>query len=165
MAQIKEYVLGFAFDEKSEKVVLILKDRPDWQKGLYNGVGGKVEKNDFDRCNANLNHIYSAASAKYFAMEREFLEESGVLIPFDKWNYFALMEFEDDVMGGTALVHCFTIKSDLIENCKTQESEMISIKLVEDVFAPRNFKHMVFNLPSMVGLALNTGLKFATLAF
>lgn len=35
------YVVGIITDK--ERVLLLKKNNPDWQKGLYNGVGGKVE--------------------------------------------------------------------------------------------------------------------------
>jgi 8-oxo-dGTP diphosphatase len=38
-----KYVVGFLFNEGKTKVVLIKKNRPDWQKGYFNGVGGKIE--------------------------------------------------------------------------------------------------------------------------
>jgi 8-oxo-dGTP diphosphatase len=37
---MNNFVLGFITDRK--RVLLIRKNRPDWQKGLYNGVGGLV---------------------------------------------------------------------------------------------------------------------------
>jgi len=64
-----QYVCGFLFDDKeTNKVLLIKKNRPDWQKGLYNGVGGKVENNEM----INI------------AMRREFFEETGLFI--SHWN-------------------------------------------------------------------------------
>jgi len=101
----KEYVLGFAFDETKNNVVLILKNRPAWQKGFYNGVGGKVEKYDED---------YHAA------MSREFLEETGVLINPNEWDYFAAMEFKEDILGGSAIVYCFRIFTDLVREVDSQ---------------------------------------------
>ena len=41
----KNYVIGLIFDDKN-RVLLINKLRPDWQKGYYNGIGGKVEENE-----------------------------------------------------------------------------------------------------------------------
>ncbi len=43
---MKGYVLGFAFDEDYEWVALIKKNRPQWQAGKLNGVGGKIEPNE-----------------------------------------------------------------------------------------------------------------------
>lgn len=50
---MQEYVLGFAFTPKdlkgNQKVVLIEKLKPEWQKGKFNGIGGKLEKDDIKR--------------------------------------------------------------------------------------------------------------------
>ena len=40
---MKHYVLGFLFDPFEKYVKLILKERPVWQKGFYNGIGGHIE--------------------------------------------------------------------------------------------------------------------------
>ena len=37
------YTLGFVFDSSQEKVLLVHKQRPAWQAGKVNGIGGKVE--------------------------------------------------------------------------------------------------------------------------
>lgn len=56
------YCCGFLFNEAMDRVVLIEKARPDWQRGRLNGVGGKLEPGE----------SYSNA------MEREFREETGI---------------------------------------------------------------------------------------
>ncbi len=66
---MKDYVLGFAFD-KRWAVALICKQRPDWQQGKWNGIGGHVEKGE----------IPSAA------MAREFREETTMRIPATDWR-------------------------------------------------------------------------------
>lgn len=66
---MKDYVLGFAFDRRGA-VALILKGRPDWQAGKWNGIGGHVEKGE----------IPSAA------MAREFKEETTMRIPATDWR-------------------------------------------------------------------------------
>ncbi len=38
-----KYVLGFIFDASAERVLLIEKQRPAWQAGKLNGIGGKIE--------------------------------------------------------------------------------------------------------------------------
>ena len=40
---MQKYSLGFVFDLPVEKVLLIEKQRPEWQKGKLNGIGGKIE--------------------------------------------------------------------------------------------------------------------------
>lgn len=72
-----EYCLGFAFDEGLQEVTLIEKQRPIWQAGKLNGVGGKLELRE----------------NPYFAMEREFQEETGVL--HKDWKKFGYLYGRD----------------------------------------------------------------------
>lgn len=78
------YVVGFAFDEHFERVVLIRKNRPAWQAGLLNGVGGKVEI------------INGRRERPEEAMVREFREEVDfpypVLVSEDSWRRFARLQ-------------------------------------------------------------------------
>lgn len=57
------FVVGFAHD--GNRVALIRKNRPADQAGKLNGIGGKIEPGE----------------ASYDAMVREFMEETGVVIP------------------------------------------------------------------------------------
>jgi len=70
-----EYVLGFAFNPELNKVVLIKKKRPLNQKGLLNGVGGKIVNDESFK----------------IAMCREFAEETSYLSNIDDWEYVAKM--------------------------------------------------------------------------
>ncbi len=40
------YTLGFIFNHTKTSVLLIQKNRPDWQKGKVNGIGGHIEKGE-----------------------------------------------------------------------------------------------------------------------
>lgn len=40
------YTLAFIFNEDLSKILLIEKNRPEWQKGFLNGIGGKCEPNE-----------------------------------------------------------------------------------------------------------------------
>lgn len=71
------YVAGFLFSSDRKKVVLIRKNKPEWQKGRLNGVGGKVELNE------------QATDA----MVREFYEETGTNA-FAPWELFARLSGE-----------------------------------------------------------------------
>jgi 8-oxo-dGTP diphosphatase len=42
----KRYVVGFAFNRFETALALILKARPDWQKGKFNGIGGHIEQDE-----------------------------------------------------------------------------------------------------------------------
>ena len=61
---MKPYCLGFLFNKARTYVWLIQKNKPDFQRGKYNGIGGAVE----------VGETYEQA------MEREFFEEAGLKI-------------------------------------------------------------------------------------
>jgi 8-oxo-dGTP pyrophosphatase MutT (NUDIX family) len=65
-----EYVLGFIFDPTGERVVLQQKQKPDWQRNKWNGIGGHVEGQE----------------PPGLAMVRECEEETGLLIPIEQWS-------------------------------------------------------------------------------
>lgn len=67
---MRYYVCGFLFTPNRQQVALIKKVRPEWQAGLYNGIGGKIEFNE----------------SPSQAMIREFSEETGSRIT--NWNGF-----------------------------------------------------------------------------
>ncbi|PIE78988.1 MAG: hypothetical protein CSA15_05000, partial [Candidatus Delongbacteria bacterium] len=56
------YVNGFMYSEDEKKIVLIKKNTPEWQRGLFNGIGGSIE----------------AGESPEEAIVREFEEETGV---------------------------------------------------------------------------------------
>lgn len=62
-----KYVAGFLFSPDFKNVVLIEKNKPNWQKGKYNGIGGKIEDGE--------NSLE--------CMRREFEEEAGLDI--ERW--------------------------------------------------------------------------------
>ncbi len=62
MGDVMRYVLGFAFSSTHSDVLLVAKNRPAWQAGKLNGVGGKIENNESDLA----------------AMHREFREETNL---------------------------------------------------------------------------------------
>ena len=80
-----EYVVGFAFADCGTRVLLIHKLKPKWQRGLLNGVGGKIEDRE--------------TSAQ--AMAREFEEEAGIPVNPKDWRKFA------EIIGTNYVIHCF----------------------------------------------------------
>ncbi len=72
-----DYVLGYLFNVHRSQVWLIRKERPAWQKGKLNGIGGHVEDGE----------------SPLDAMRREFKEETGVGVLF--WEH-TLRLFSDD---------------------------------------------------------------------
>ena len=75
---MKSYVLGFCFSSDHSKVVLIEKNRPDWQAGRLNGIGGHVEEGE----------------TPFEAMRREFREEANYPDELD-WECYGRL-FGDD---------------------------------------------------------------------
>lgn len=68
------YTVGFAFfahPNEQVQCLLIRKNRPDWQKGKLNGVGGKIKE----------------AESSMDCMIREFKEETDVDTTKDDWKF------------------------------------------------------------------------------
>ena len=59
---MKTMTCGFMFNEDYSEVLLINKNRPDWQNGKMNGIGGKIESDE----------------SPHECMIREFEEETGI---------------------------------------------------------------------------------------
>lgn len=78
------YVLGFLFNSDRTQVKLIRKLRPDWQYNRLNGIGGKIEPGE----------------TAVLAMEREFLEEAGVVtVGWKKFAYMASLDWQCSVFS------------------------------------------------------------------
>ena len=43
---MKNYTVAFIFTPSLDKVLLIHKISPEWQRGKLNGIGGKIEPNE-----------------------------------------------------------------------------------------------------------------------
>jgi 8-oxo-dGTP diphosphatase len=67
------YVAGFLFSPDLRNIALIKKNRPAWQKGKLNGIGGHIEKGE----------------TPHEAMSREFCEETCLAIK--DWKQFAML--------------------------------------------------------------------------
>jgi 8-oxo-dGTP diphosphatase len=141
---MKRYVVGFMFSGDGLDVCLILKNRPEWQAGKFNGVGGKIEPTD-----------QSSAAA----MCREFFEETGVNTDECEWDNFLLMrcDKESKIPGNTNPfeIYFFRAFSTKIWNVGTTTDEMISIVLADDL--PGN---VVPNLKWLVPMARNRNMLY-----
>jgi len=123
--KMKPYCLGFLFNSSKSYVWLIKKNKPDFQKGKYNGIGGSIE----------IGESYEQA------MEREFFEEAGLKI--NTWIPFC--RFTDDVNWE---VVCYYAMSDEVAITKTDE--LVSEFSVN--FLPQN---IMKNLKWLIPMALN----------
>jgi 8-oxo-dGTP diphosphatase len=141
---MKKYVLGFAFDWKRENIVLIEKQKPDWQKGKLNGVGGKLETTD---------------SSIHDAMVREFFEETGVLTQKQDWTHYATMSFDNDIMTGSAEIYVFRMRNNEALQCSTYEEEEVKIIPIDKVYN----EPLMHNLHILIPLALQKEFGFTHL--
>ena len=123
---MKLYSLGFLFSRNKDIVWLIRKNNPEWQRGLLNGIGGKVELPN---------------ETAFNAMVREFREEAGLEI--FNWEHFCTISDDKSYE-----CHCFFTTSDLKATTKTEEE----INWYYTNFLPTN---VIFNLRWLIPMALN----------
>lgn len=133
---VTEMVAAFTFDLARENVLLIKKNRPAWQKGRINGIGGKIEKNE----------------APHVAMVREFEEETGQSV--ETFINYAIVNG-----SGWRVYFYFTI----IEPLQIKENptdEILLIAPVRDL--PEN---ILYNLNWLIPLALDEDLLKPTVVY
>lgn len=107
-----EYVAGLLYSDEGDRVTLIRKNRPAWQAGQYNALGGKVE----------------AFETPEAAMKREFIEEAGVDID---WDYRFTLE------GSDYKVHWFSChNTEAMTYLRTMTDEIVEV--VEAYALPEN---------------------------
>ena len=125
------YVLGFQFNNDGDRVALIKKGRPEWQAGLWNGIGGGVERGE---------------SVK-LAMEREFQEETELSQRTVIWKPFA------DLRTWTHnLVTCFSSFTDSVELAHSATDEEVAVYSLARLHALKPM--MVPNVMWLIELAL-----------
>jgi 8-oxo-dGTP diphosphatase len=126
---MNRYCLGFAFSHDFQTVLLIRKNKPDWQKGLLNGVGGKCEPNE----------------SPLSSMLREFHEEAGLETDANQWRHFCTMQRKDDFQ-----VYCFAA---LIEpnSAFIMTDEILEVVKVDTINPNR--ADVISNLPWLVAMA------------
>lgn len=133
---MKNYVCGFLFSPDQNQIVLIEKQKPEWQRGKLNGVGGKLEYNE------------SPASA----MAREFKEEAGVMIPAERWKHFRTEHFANGAPDGSAQAKVFWFAAVANDNewraVRTMEDEKI-VKWAGNI----NNKSLMYNLRYLIPMA------------
>jgi 8-oxo-dGTP pyrophosphatase MutT (NUDIX family) len=127
------YVAGFLFNACCNEVVLIRKQRPVWQRGLLNGIGGHIEPNE--------------GSAQ--AMAREFAEETGVAMFPSDWKLFCRMAGTNND-GESFSVDFYWAIGD-VANVRARTDEAISVIALDKLTALRI--DTVGNVPWLVAMA------------
>src|SRR5688572_545883 len=121
---MKTYVAGFLFRDIHSSlgcVALIEKQKPEWQRGLLNGIGGKIE----------------ACETPHDAMVREFQEETGAFV--DDWEQFCELE------GIDWKVYFF--RSFAPAEIETQEKEKVCWRYVDDLHKLRTLPNLLWLIP------------------
>lgn len=126
--RMDRYVVGFAFTEKLDYVLLVEKRRPDFQKGLINGIGGKIDKGE----------------TPIDAMRRESLEEIGLSLTF-KWDCKGVMK---GINNDGRLFECyiFYAYTDEINNYRQMEDEpllFVNTQRYKDLPLMENLKFLI----------------------
>lgn len=131
MNNITRYVAGFVFSPSFEQVGLIRKNKPVWQAGLLNGIGGKIEENE----------------TPVEAMVREFSEETLSTSSRDQWKQFAVI---GDDKGFEVT---FFAMIGATYHLRPRESEQVEVLRVRDIHPLRT--DMIENLPWLIAMAID----------
>lgn len=134
-----DYVLGFCVNSivAHEYVLLIEKTKKDWQHGLVNGIGGKVEQEE----------------SLHEAMVREFYEETGLDSSEFGWRMFCGLS--DRVNWR---VYCFVGRGDVSKAKDCDEGRMIR------AYPNHLPENAIDNLRWLVPMALAKSPVFATVS-
>lgn len=106
----KRYVLAFLFDKDEENVLLIRKNRPDFQAGKLNGLGGKIKDGE----------------TPLEAVSRVVAEESGINLPTHSYKSVGVIQNVNDEDENQFKVDIFSAEANILE-AKTLKDEEVSV--------------------------------------
>ena len=133
MNDTKRYVAGLIFDLSKYRILLIKKNKPVWQAGYYNGIGGKIELGE----------------TPLEAIIREVKEE--VNLNIKTWTNFAELKgiepprlpIENNPIAGNEWsvewFYTFTNKIMSFENLTEEKAEIFQVKLLPKVITNINW--------------------------
>lgn len=130
------YVCGFLFniDDKSKRVMLIRKNRPAFQAGYLNGIGGHIEPGE----------------TSLQAMQREFLEEANLYI--EDWQHDTTLRgkyFNVEFFHAVTDAETF----DSARSMTDEKIEVVNLEMLHDV-------KLLNNVHLLISAALDrSGLK------
>lgn len=136
------YVFAFLFDHSLKKVWLIEKQKPKWQKGLLNGIGGKTELGE----------------TSIQAIVRELREEAGISINQDSLVEAGLIEgFDDNGDPYEVVIFTGTTALELI----TQEQEQIGIYHINEISAHPHIENLALVLQACLYKLTNESANYS----
>lgn len=128
---MKRYVIGFMFDYNIQNVVLIEKNRPAWQAGRLNGVGGHIEKYE----------------KPIDAMIREFYEETNTKTMKEDWKHVLTLRFKYKT------IELFASNSiTYYEYATTWTDERICKVSIKDIIDKKY--NCISNIPALINLSI-----------
>jgi 8-oxo-dGTP diphosphatase len=130
-----EYSTGFMFE--GTRVALILKQRPKWQRGRLNGVGGHIEEGE----------------TPAQAMAREFEEETGFQTEPGDWKPLVVLSGDD------FKVHFFYTWGEL-SLLETKTDEEIVVVPVSSVTVQNAIPNLTWLLPMAKSLTYDRASHF-----
>ena len=123
------YTLGFIFDQSFSRVLLIHKQRPDWQKGKLNGIGGKIEPGELSLA----------------CMMREAQEETGLQTAEEEW--ILLGEIQSDSYGVDVYARIHKGELDDASTTTDEEIEWFDVDKLPEI--------VLSNIPWLIPLAID----------
>lgn len=135
---MEAYVAGFLFNLELDRVALVRKNKPDWQAGKWNAIGGKIELDEFPEQ----------------AMAREFKEETGIHIEPKLWQQKVVLH-----KPTVYEVYFMMARSPSVDSVRTMESETIEVHRVRDVLHSQDILAVMPNLKWLIPMCLDRAIS------
>jgi 8-oxo-dGTP diphosphatase len=137
------YVNGFMIQPEQQKMLFIRKNRPLFQAGKWNGIGGKIEPGE----------------TTWQAMVREFREETGCETFESDWEPTIVLT------GRTFVVHFFRCFVHKFPDYRSVTDEVVNDWPLESVFrafyeGPNHGIPTLANMQWILPMQLNLNIKF-----
>lgn len=126
--KMKHYVVGFLFNKGMNNVLLIKKNRPEWQKGFWNAPGGKIDPSD---------------KSPEDAMSREFYEETDLLIRWPHWRHCLTITCP----GGTVYFYGHVLKDDFISIYQKTDEGTLGVFPVNEISNMKVIENLKWIIP------------------
>ena len=131
------YTATFIFNEFGTNLLLIRKNKPEWQKGFLNAIGGKLEDDDFNTTTCAI---------------REVKEETGISLNEDEIEQFHIMSHDGNYIY---FFKSFTDK--VYDYTQMEEEEFVLVDNVDE-YIPEN---VIPNLNWLIPMALDNNINFS----
>ena len=135
MKQIKAMTLGFIFDSSLREVLLIKKNRPEWQKGFHNGVGGHA-----DTLEARLEKWEEC-------FVREAKEETNLLLDADRLVKIGRIRGENEKNPFIVVMFAYRLKStqerNVIDTITDEELVWVPIEDIDMIPLIENLRFII----------------------